>query len=59
MVSKPTIARWVKTTLQNVGIDVAMFTPHSTRAASTSKVDTSVFLDDQVLPTYMASPTYI
>ena len=38
---------------------MAMFTPHSTPAASTSKVDTSVFLDDQVLPTYMASPAYI
>ncbi len=32
-----TISRWVKTTLNLAGIDVNVFTSHSTRAASTSK----------------------
>ena len=32
-----TISRWVRTTLQLAGIDINVFTSHSTRAASTSK----------------------
>ena len=32
-----TISRWVRTTLQLPGIDINVFTSHSTRAASTSK----------------------
>ena len=35
-VSKDTVARWVKSTLANAGIDVTSFATHSTRAASTS-----------------------
>jgi site-specific recombinase XerD len=35
-VSKQTISRWVKDTLQMAGVDVAQFTPHSTRHAFTS-----------------------
>ncbi|XP_060084159.1 uncharacterized protein LOC132563416 [Ylistrum balloti] len=35
-VSKATLARWIKTTLASAGIDMNIFTPHSTRAASVS-----------------------
>ena len=35
-VSKDTVARWVKSTLANAGINVTPFATHSTRAASTS-----------------------
>ena len=35
-VSKDTVARWVKSTLSNAGIDVTSFATQSTRAASTS-----------------------
>ena len=35
-VSKDTVARWVKSTLANAGINVASFATHSTQAASTS-----------------------
>jgi integrase len=35
-VSKSTVARWIKLTMSNAGIDKS-FGPHSTRAASTSK----------------------
>ena len=38
-VSKETIARWTKTVLSLSGIDVKVFTSHSTRAASTSAVN--------------------
>lgn len=36
-VSRDTISRWIRTIMQSSGIDVKKFTPHSTRAASTSK----------------------
>ena len=36
-ISRDTILRWVKMGLSAAGIDTAVFTPHSTRAASTSK----------------------
>ncbi len=36
-VTKTTIARWVKETLTLAGVDTNIFTPHSTRAASTSQ----------------------
>ena len=35
-VTKDTISRWLKLTLSAAGVDMAVFTPHSTRAASTS-----------------------
>ena len=35
-VSKTTVAQWIKTTLDNAGTDVGIFSAHSTRAASTS-----------------------
>ena len=36
-VSKDTIARWVRTVMMGAGLDVAIFKPHSTRTAATSK----------------------
>ena len=36
-VSRSTIARWTKEGLSKSGVDTDIFTPHSTRAASTSK----------------------
>ena len=40
--SKDTIAMWVKSVLHDAGIDITVFTPHSTRSASTSKAATKV-----------------
>lgn len=37
-VSKDTISRWIKATMQKAGIDTQMFKAHSTRAAATSAV---------------------
>ena len=39
MVSKPTIARWIKEILGMSGINIEIYKAHSTRAASTSKAD--------------------
>ena len=38
--SKDTLARWIKSVLHDAGIDMTIFTPHSTRSASTSKAAT-------------------
>ena len=35
-ISRDTLARWIKSTLVRAGINMGVFTPHSTRAASTS-----------------------
>ena len=43
-VSRDTIRRWTKQGLQEAGIDLSIFTPHSTRSASTSKAAKSVSL---------------
>ena len=32
--SKDTLSRWIKTLLVKAGVDMSIFTPHSTRAAS-------------------------
>ena len=39
VVSKPTIARWIKEFLGMAGIDIGVYKAHSTRAAATSKAD--------------------
>ena len=44
-VSKSTIGRWIKSTLRHAGIDMSMFTPHSTRSASTSAVSSIIAID--------------
>ena len=43
--SKATIAAWIKLGLKLAGIDLGLFTPHSTRSASTSAVVTKVPID--------------
>lgn len=50
-VAKSTIGKWVKYTLQQAGINTAVFGPHSTRAASTSKAVTSRVSLDTILNT--------
>ena len=40
--SKDTLARWIKSVLHDASIDMTIFTPHSTRSASTSKAATKV-----------------
>ena len=40
--SKDTLARWTKSVLHDPGIDITIFTSHSTRSASTSKAATKV-----------------
>ncbi|XP_067668322.1 uncharacterized protein [Haliotis asinina] len=35
-VSKDTVSRWIRQVLQSSGVDMTIFTPHSTRMASTS-----------------------
>ena len=50
-VTKATIARWVKTVLQQAGIDVSTYTAHSSRAAATStcsKTRTKLARDHEV-----------
>ena len=42
-VSKDTISRWIRSVLQEDGIDTTVFKPHSTRAASTSKANSRNF----------------
>ena len=36
LVLRESISRWFKTVMQQAGIDITKFKPHSTRAASTS-----------------------
>ena len=36
-VSRDTISRWIRTTMERAGIEISMFKPHSTRMAATSK----------------------
>ena len=40
-VSKDTIVRWIKSVMESAGIDLTIFKPHSTRAATTSKAHAS------------------
>ena len=40
-VSKDTIVRWKKSVMESAGIDLTIFKPHSTRAATTSKAHAS------------------
>ena len=47
--AKSTVSRWIKDTLALAGIDTTVFTPHSTRAASTSRAN----LDNVPIATIM------
>ena len=48
-VSRDTIRRWVKAVLELSGVDTSIFTPHSTRAASTSKAATKIPLKTSLM----------
>ena len=43
--SKSTIATWIKLGLRLAGINLTLFTPHSTRGASTSAVANRIQMD--------------
>ena len=43
--SQYALPRWTKTTLQSEGIDMSIFTPHSTRSVSTSGAATRIPID--------------
>jgi hypothetical protein len=43
-VSRDTVRRWTKNILKAAGVDLTIFTPHSTRSASTSKAATKIQL---------------
>lgn len=44
-VTKGTLAKWIKMVLLFAGIDMSMYTPHSTRAASTSAAAQKIPID--------------
>ena len=50
-VSRSTISRWIKVVMSKSGINVDLFKPHSTRAASTSKASKSSVPLEQILST--------
>lgn len=50
-VSRDTISRWAKSVLESSGIDTAMFTAHSTRAAAASKAKQKAIPLDVILKT--------
>jgi hypothetical protein len=39
-VFRDTISRWIRSVMKDAGVDVTIFKPHSTRAASTSTANT-------------------
>ena len=43
-ISRDTLARWTKNGLTKSGVDMELFTPHSTRGASTSRAATKISL---------------
>ena len=43
------ISRWVKTVLENAGIDISVYKPHSARSATVSKVASLGFSTDVIL----------
>ena len=50
-VSRDTLSRWIKCILTSAGIDMSIFTPHSTRAASTSCAKKQAVPLDTILKT--------
>ena len=48
-VSSSTIARWIKTCLQETGIDVTIFQAHSTQAASSTKAALSGITVEEIM----------
>ena len=50
-VSKDTLSRWIKEILKAAGINTEKYSPHSTRAASTSKCGSKGLQIDEILKT--------
>ena len=50
-VTKETLSRWVKKVLKQAGIDIDQYSPHSTRAASTSKCRNKGLQMDEIMKT--------
>ena len=50
-VSSSTISRWIRDVMQQSGIDIDQFKPHSVRAATTSKAKASLVPIDHILKT--------
>ncbi|XP_028404044.1 uncharacterized protein LOC114526666 [Dendronephthya gigantea] len=50
-VTKETLSRWVKKVLSSAGIDMDSYSPHSTRAASTSKCRVKGLQLDEIMKT--------
>ena len=50
-VSRDTISGWIRFTMSSAGIDVAKFSPHSTRMAATSKAKVASVPVDEILST--------
>ena len=50
-VSRDTLTRWVRPVMAQAGLDVSMFSPHSTREASVSAAHRATFNLDDILKT--------
>ena len=50
-ISKDTLSRWIKNVLKAAGIDTDKYSPHSTRAASTSKCRSKGLQMDEIMKT--------
>ena len=50
-VSRDTISRWIRSVMKDAGVDVTIFKPHSTRAASTSKAKAVAVPIEEILKT--------
>jgi hypothetical protein len=50
-VTKSTISRWIKTVLTMAGLDMTIFNPHSTQAASTSHANGACISVDTIMQT--------
>lgn len=50
-VTKDTLSRWVKKVLKSAGIDIDQYSPHSTRAAATSKCRSKGLQMDEIMKT--------
>ena len=49
--SKDTISRWLKQVMSDVGLDISIFKPHSTRSASTSAAKSANIQLDEIMAT--------
>ena len=50
-VTKNTISRWIKSTLETAGIDISIYKSHSTRAAASMAMKENLFSMEDILRT--------